>query len=69
MVPGWLQVVPFCFNNQSGEPFGTFATARKGGKIVVMGDGMVSLYMTEWKDINDYQCSEFMGDTFAWLLK
>jgi len=41
---------------------------KKGGKIIVMGDGMVSLYMTGWKGVNDYQCSEFMHDAFKWLL-
>jgi hypothetical protein len=60
---------PFCFNNQSAEPFGTFIKIKNGGKIVAMGDGMVSLYMTSWKDVTDYQCSEFMHDVFAWLLK
>jgi hypothetical protein len=58
---------PFCYNNND-SPFGTFASSGKG-KMVVMGDGMVSLYMTSWKDVNDYQCSEFMHDVFAWLLK
>jgi hypothetical protein len=61
---------PFCFGNQSETyPFGTFATVKNGGKVVAMGDGMVSLYMTSWKDVNDYQCSEFMHEVFAWLLK
>jgi hypothetical protein len=61
---------PFCFSNQSETyPFGTFATLKNGGKVVAMGDGMVSLYMTSWKDVNDYQCSEFMHEVFAWLLK
>jgi hypothetical protein len=39
------------------------------GKIIVMGDGMVSLYMTSWEGIRDYQCQEFMQDVFRWLLK
>lgn len=61
---------PFCFNNQTeAYPFGTFTKLKNGGKIVVMGDGMVSLYMTSWKDVTDYQCQEFMQDVFAWLLK
>lgn len=60
---------PFCFNTQSNEPFGTFAQIKGGGKMVVMGDGMVSLYMTSWKEVNDYQCQEFMHEVFAWLLK
>jgi hypothetical protein len=60
---------PFCFSNQSKSPFGTFLQLSSGGKMVVMGDGMVSLYMTSWNGVDDYQCSEFMGDVFAWLLK
>lgn len=61
---------PFCFTNQSEtRPFGTYAKLPTGGKIVAMGDGMVSLYMTSWKEINDYQCSEFMHEVFAWLLE
>jgi hypothetical protein len=60
---------PFCFNNQTQEPFGTFTQLKSGGKIVAMGDGMVSLYMTSWKDVDDYQCREFMHAVFAWLLK
>jgi hypothetical protein len=60
---------PFCWNNQTDKyPFGTFEKVTGGGKIIVMGDGMVSLYMTSWKGINDYQCSEFMHDVFKWLL-
>ncbi len=60
---------PFCFNNQSQEPFGTFVQLKNGGKIIAMGDGMVSLYMTSWKEVIDYQCQEFMQDVFAWLVK
>jgi hypothetical protein len=61
---------PFCFNLQ-GEthPFGTFTELKNGGKIIVMGDGMVSLYMTSWQGVTDYQCSGFMEDVFRWLLK
>jgi hypothetical protein len=61
---------PFCFNNQTEKyPFGTFMQLKNGGKIIVMGDGMVSLYMTSWNGINNYQCEEFMKDVFKWLLK
>ena len=61
---------PFCFNNQTEEhPFGTYIDLKKGGKIIAMGDGMVSLYMTSWEGVDNYQCSEFMHDAFAWLLK
>lgn len=60
---------PFCFNNQTSDyAFGVFTTLKNGGRIIVMGDGMVSLYMTGWKGVNDYQCSEFMHDAFNWLL-
>jgi hypothetical protein len=61
---------PFCFSNHSEEySFGVFKKLKNGGKIVVMGDGMTSLYMTNWKGVNDYQCAEFMHDVFKWLLK
>jgi hypothetical protein len=61
---------PFCFNDRSdAHPFGTFKEVTKGGKIVVMGDGMVSLYMTSWEGVQDYQCQEFMQAVFRWLLK
>ena len=61
---------PFCFNDRSdANPFGTFKEVENGGKIVVMGDGMVSLYMTSWEGVQDYQCQEFMQDVFRWLLK
>jgi hypothetical protein len=61
---------PFSFNDRSdAHPFGTFVDVNNGGKIVVMGDGMVSLYMTSWEGVQDYQCQEFMQDVFRWLLK
>jgi hypothetical protein len=61
---------PFCFTNQSeAYPFGTYTKLASGGKVVALGDGMASLYMTSWKDVNDYQCSEFMHEVFAWLLE
>jgi hypothetical protein len=61
---------PFAFNDRSdANPFGTFKEVEKGGKIIVMGDGMVSLYMTSWEGVQDYQCQEFMQDAFRWLLK
>lgn len=60
---------PFCygpvFNNQA---FGAFNEIPGGGKLVVMGEGMVSLYMTEWQGVTDYQCQEFMTEVFNWLL-
>jgi hypothetical protein len=61
---------PFAFNDRSdAHPFGTFKEVASGGKIVVMGDGMVSLYMSSWEGVQDYQCQEFMQDVFRWLLK
>ena len=60
---------PFCFNDRSdAHPFGTFTEVRNGGKVIVMGDGMVSLYMTSWEGVQDYQCQEFMQAVFRWLL-
>jgi hypothetical protein len=60
---------PFSFNDRSdANPFGVFKEVGKGGKIVVMGDGMTSLYMTSWEGVQDYQCQEFMQDAFRWLL-
>ena len=60
---------PFCFSNTTEEnPFGVYKEVSKG-KVVAMGDGMVSLYMTSWEGVNNYQCSEFMGDVLAWLLR
>ena len=61
---------PFSFNDRSdANPFGAFKEVTNGGKIVVMGDGMVSLYMTSWEGVQDYQCQEFMQQVFRWLLK
>jgi hypothetical protein len=61
---------PFAYSNQSDtNPFGVFAETKGGGKIVAMGEGMVSLYMTEWQDVTGYQCAEFMGEVIGWLLK
>ena len=62
--------IPFCFNRQTKDyPFGVYKTLKSGGKIIVMGDGMPSLYMNSWGDVNDYQCNEFMRDVFKWLLE
>ena len=61
---------PLCFSRQTKEyPFGVYKELKSGGKLVVMGDGMPSLYMNSWEDINDYQCQEFMKDVFKWLLE
>jgi hypothetical protein len=61
---------PFCFSNQTEKnPFGVYTEAKNGGRIIAMGDGMVSLYMNSWQGVNDYQCAPFMQDALAWLLK
>jgi hypothetical protein len=61
---------PFSFNDRSDAyPFGTFMEVKNGGKIIAMGDGMVSLYMTSWEGVQDYQCQEFMQAAFRWLLQ
>jgi hypothetical protein len=61
---------PLCYSNATEEnPFGVYKEVKNGGRIIAMGDGMVSLYMTSWEGVNDYQCSSFMADSFSWLLK
>lgn len=61
---------PFSYSTHTeANPFGIYKEVKGGGKIIAMGDGMVSLYMTSWEGVNDYQCSQFMHDAFAWLLK
>jgi hypothetical protein len=61
---------PFAYTNESDEnPIGVYKEVKGEGKIIAMGEGMVSLYMTTWKDVNDYQCSGFMQEVFGWLLK
>jgi len=61
---------PFCFSNQmKNQSFGVYKGLKEGGKIIAMGDGMVSLYMTKWAGVDNYQCAEFMQSAFAWLLK
>ncbi len=61
---------PFCFSAHTNEyPFGVYKEVTNGGKIVVMGDGMTSLYMTSWQGVDDYQCLEFMEAVFGWLLE
>ena len=59
---------PFCYRNESKAfPFGVYKKVSKG-KVIAMGDGMSSLYMTSWKDVHDYQCQDFMQDVFKWLM-
>ena len=60
---------PFCFSKQNEKyKFGVYKKLNSGGKLIVMGDGMTSLYMTSWQGVNDFQCAEFMHDAFKWLL-
>lgn len=62
---------PFAYSNASPEkdPFGVYIETKGGGKVVAMGEGMVSLYMTSWQNVDNYECAPFMGDVIAWLLK
>lgn len=61
---------PFAYSNESdASPFGVFTEVKGGGKVIAMGEGMVSLYMTSWQGVTDYQCAGFMGETIAWLLE
>lgn len=60
---------PFCFINDDQSAFGVYKEVENGGRIVAMGDGMSSLYMNSWEGVTDYQCSQFMQDVFAWLIK
>jgi hypothetical protein len=61
---------PFAFNDRSdANPFGVFKEVERGGRIIVMGDGMASLYMTSWEGVQDYQCQELMQAAFRWLLE
>ena len=60
----------FAYSNGSDHnPFGVYVETKEGGKIVAMGEGMVSLYMTSWQGVNDYKCAEFMQEVIGWLLK
>jgi hypothetical protein len=61
---------PFAYSLHANDhTFGIYKEVGKGGRIIAMGDGMVSLYMTSWQGVNNYQCAEFMQDVLAWLLK
>lgn len=59
---------PFCFNKQSDEVFGTYQVTEGGGRVIVMGDGMASLYMTEWEGVG-YPSQRFMAEVVGWLLE
>lgn len=60
---------PFAFSNgPEAATFGSFVELGSGGKIIVMGDAMASLYMNSWQGVDDYQTEEFMEDVIGWLL-
>src|SRR5258706_10689671 len=60
---------PFAFSDASdANPFGVYAETKTGGKVIAMGEGMVSLYMTSWQGVTDYQCAGFMDEVVGWLL-
>jgi hypothetical protein len=61
---------PFSFSvGPDPVAFGTYAELDGGGRLVVMGDGMASLYMNSWEGVDDYQTEAFMEEALAWLLK
>jgi len=61
---------PFAYSNASdANPFGVYAETKGGGKVIAMGEGMVSLYMTSWQGVSDYQCAGFMDEVVGWLLE
>lgn len=60
---------PFCYINEDDSPFGVYKEIQNSGRIVAMSDGMVSLYMTKWENVDNYQCSQFMQNVFAWLMR
>jgi hypothetical protein len=61
---------PFAFSNHTEpSPFAVYTEVKGGGKIVAMGEAMVSLYMTSWQGVNNYECAPFMQDVVGWLLK
>jgi hypothetical protein len=60
---------PFAYSNTGNTPFAVYVETKGGGKVVAMGEGMVSLYMTSWQGVNNYECAGFMGEVLGWLLK
>lgn len=61
---------PFAFTTGPEEiPFGVFTELNGGGKIIVMGDAMASLYMNSWQEVDDYRTEEFMQEVLRWLLQ
>lgn len=61
---------PFAASNGTeGSSFAVSTEVNGGGRIIAMGEAMVSLYMTRWEDVSNYQCAPFMQDVVGWLLK
>ena len=61
---------PFAYSNASdANPFGVYVETKGGGKVIAMGEGMVSLYMTSWQGVTNYECAGFMDEVVGWLLK
>jgi len=61
---------PFAYSNTSdANPFGVYVETKGGGKVIAMGEGMVSLYMTSWQGVTNYQCAGFMDEVVGWLLE
>ena len=55
-------------NGSAPTSFAVFTEVKGGGKIIAMGEAMVSLYMTSWQNVSNYECAPFMGDAIGWLL-
>jgi hypothetical protein len=60
---------PFAVSaSPEASAFAVFTEIAGGGKVIAMGEAMVSLYMTSWQNVNNYQCAPFMQDAVGWLL-
>lgn len=61
---------PFAFAVGDGEvSFAMHKELEGGGKIIVMGEAMASLYMNSWEGVDDYQTEKFMQNVIQWLLE
>lgn len=61
---------PFAFTVGPDEiPFAMYKELEGGGKMIVMGDAMASLYMNSWQGVDDYQTEKYMADVLRWLLE
>lgn len=60
---------PFAFTTGPDEvPFAMYKELDGGGRIVVMGDAMASLYMNSWQGVDDYRTEKFMEAVVQWLI-